>query len=104
MIEALKSDLTGAPIDDLNTEDLEVPEKTNSDEPITAAAKASNEMVIDIEEERNKEAYKETISSDIENIDTIKKRHKHYTKQWRTINKVIQLDSFDETENFPDIF
>ena len=37
---------------------------------------------------------------DIENINTIENRHKHYTKQWRTIYEVIQQEFFDETDIF----
>ena len=48
MIEDLESDLTGAPIDTLNTEDLAVVEEANPDESITALTKASNEMKIDV--------------------------------------------------------
>ena len=57
MVEDLEADLTGAPIDSLNTEYLEVAEETNPDEAITAVAKASNDMEIDLKEERNKESY-----------------------------------------------
>ena len=35
---------------------------------------------------------------DIENINTIEKRHKIYTKRCRTIYKVTQQDCFDETD------
>ena len=48
MIEDLKADLNGAPIDALNTEDLVVAEQENLDESITAVAKDRNEMGIDI--------------------------------------------------------
>ena len=37
---------------------------------------------------------------DIENIITIEKRHKPYTKLWSTIYKVIQQEFFDETDIF----
>ena len=37
---------------------------------------------------------------DIENVDRIEKRHKNYTKQWRTIYKVIQQEFFDENDIF----
>ena len=40
----------------------------------------------------------------IENINKIVKRHKLYTKRWRTIYKVIKQDFFDETDIFPDEF
>ena len=41
---------------------------------------------------------------DIDNINTIEKRNKVYTKQWRTIYEVIQQDFLDETDIFPDYF
>ena len=47
---------------------------------------------------KGKKSYKETMNIDIENINTILKRHKHYTKRWRTIYEVIQQELFDETD------
>ena len=103
MIEDLESYLTGAPIDALNTEDYAVVEEANPDESITAVAKARNEMEIDVKEELNTEAYKETINIDIENIYTIEKSHKLYTKRRRKIYEVIQQEFFF-TDIFPDDF
>ena len=40
----------------------------------------------------------------IEDISTIEKRHKQYTKQRRTIYKVMQQEFFDHTDIFPDNF
>ena len=37
---------------------------------------------------------------DIENINIIEKRHKHYKKQRRKIYKVVEQEFFDETEIF----
>ena len=65
MIEDLEADLTGAPVDSLNTEDSEVAGETNPDESITAVSKASNEVEIDLKEERSTETYKETMNIDI---------------------------------------
>ena len=48
MIEDLEANLTGAPIDASNHDDLAVAEEVNADESITAVAKDRNEMVIDI--------------------------------------------------------
>ena len=101
MIEDLEVDLTKAPIDALNTKDSAVAEEANSEEAITAAAKASNEMQIDLKEEQKTEAYIKIMNIDIENINTIVKRNKPYTKQWRTIYEVIQRNIFDETDIFP---
>ena len=50
MIEDLESDLTGAPIDDLNTKDLAVVEEANTNESITTVAKDNNDTEIDIKE------------------------------------------------------
>ena len=41
---------------------------------------------------------------DIENINTIEKRNKVYTKLWRTIYEVIQQYIFKETDIFPGNF
>ena len=71
MIEDLEADLTGSPIDDLNTDDSAVAEEANPDESITAVAMASNEMEIDLKKGLNTEAYKETMNIEIENINTI---------------------------------
>ena len=53
IIEDLEADFIGAPIDALNTEILAVAEEANHDESITAVAKASNGMEIDLKEELN---------------------------------------------------
>ena len=61
-------------------------------------------MEMDIKEERKTEGYKETVDIDIENINTIEKIHKVYTKIWGTIYEVIQQYVFDEIDIFPDDF
>ena len=48
MIEDLKANLTGAPIDASNPDNSAVYEEANADESINAVAKASNEMEIDL--------------------------------------------------------
>ena len=70
--------MTGKTIDSLHTEDSAVAEEANSDEAITAVAKASNELEIDLEEGQNSESCKETMNVDIEHVITIEKKHKHY--------------------------
>ena len=60
-------------------------EEANDDEAVTAEAKASNNMLINLKEERNTQAYKEAINVDIESINTFEKRNKVYTTKWRTI-------------------
>ena len=64
-------------------------EEANVDEAVTAEANASNDMDIDLKEERKKQEYKETMSIDIENINKCEKRNKVYTNQWKTIYEVI---------------
>ena len=53
-------------------------EKENVDEAITAEAKAINDMEINLKEERNIQAYKETTDINIENINTFEKINKVY--------------------------
>ena len=43
------------------------------------------------------------MSIDIDIIKIIKKRHKHYTKQWRKIYEVIHPEFLDETDIIPDV-
>ena len=38
---------------------------------------------------------------DIENINTIEKRNKVYTKKWRSIYEVIESEFLKETDIFP---
>ena len=61
-------------------------------------------MEIDIKGEQNTKSYKETMNIDIENINTIEKRHKPYTKWCRKIYEVIQQEFFYWTDIFPDNF
>ena len=78
IIEDLEADLTGAPKQASNNDDVDLAEVSNANEDITAEAKASNEIENDLKEEQNKKSYKETMKIDIENINTIEKRHKVY--------------------------
>ena len=61
-------------------------------------------MVNDPKDEWNTKSYEEKINSDIENINTIEKRNKVYTKLWRTIYEVIKQYFWKETDIFPDDF
>ena len=61
----MEADLSGAPIYSSNNDDAALSEVENTDEAITAVAKASNEMEIDTEEEHKTEAYQETMNIDI---------------------------------------
>ena len=65
---------------------------------------SSDEMEIDMEEEQSIEAYNVKLNIDIENIVKIENIHNHHKKHWRKIYEVIQQDSFDETDNFPEEF
>ena len=40
----------------------------------------------------------------LENINTLEKRNKLYTTQWRTIYEVIEQQCFNESDNFIDDF
>ena len=48
MIEDLEADLSGAPIDASNPDNLEVTEEENTDESTTVVSKAYNGMEIDL--------------------------------------------------------
>ena len=81
MIEDLEAELNRALKDTSNTDNSAVDEEANADESITAEAKASNDMENDLKYERKTKYYEDQKSIDIENINTIEKRHKVYTKQ-----------------------
>ena len=55
-------------------------EEANVDKSISVEAKNSNEMEIDLKYEQNTKAYEEIMKIDLENINTIEKRRKLYTK------------------------
>ena len=65
----MEASLAGAPIDASNIDGLAVAEEENSDEAITAVAKSSNEMEIDLKQKKKIESYQKTMNIDIENID-----------------------------------
>ena len=71
--------------DTSNTGNLVVAEEANLDEAITEDANNINEMENDLKDEQNAKSYKDKIKIDIENINTIERINKVYTKQWRTI-------------------
>ena len=80
MIEYLEAELTGALKETSNTDNLAMAEEANIDEAITVEAKASNQMEINLKDNKNTKAYEETMKIDIENINTIEKINKVYTK------------------------
>ena len=56
---------------------------------VSEDASVDEAVPINIRKERNTEAYKETTSKDIENIDTYENRTKVNTTKWRPIYEVI---------------
>ena len=104
IIEDLEADLTGAPEETSNAYNLALSEVANAHEAITAEAEAGNDMKNILIEEQKKESYKETMNIYFENITTIEKRNKVYTKLSNTIYEVIQQDFVDETDIFTDNF
>ena len=79
---------------DSRTENLAVTEEANVDEAIT----------INIGKERSTEAYKGTMSIDIEDIDTFETITKVNTTKWSPIYEVINKAYFIGSKNFSDDF
>ena len=75
-------------------DNLEVPEDESVDESVP----------IDIIKERKKKVYKETMSQDINNIDTYETRIKFNTTKWRPIYEVIDETYIEESNIFPEDF
>ena len=88
----MEAELTGEPNETSNNDNYAVAEEKNVDEAITEESKGSNEMEVDLKYKQNIEDYEETINIYIENINTIEKRNKVYTKEWRKIYEVLQPD------------
>ena len=82
--------MTGAPKENSNTDNSLVAEEANGDESITAESKAINEVGNYLKDEQKTKSYGDKMNIDIEDINTIEKRNKVYTKYWRKIYKVIQ--------------
>ena len=100
----MEAELTGEPNETSNNDNYAVAEEKNVDEAITEESKGSNEMEVDLKYKQNIEDYEETINIYIENINTIEKRNKVYTKEWRKIYEVLQPDFLKKTDIFPDDF
>ena len=79
---------------DSRTDNLEVTEEANADEAIP----------IGLRKELRKEAYKETMSIDIENVDAFETRTKVNITKWRTIYEVIDQAYFIGSKIFSDDF
>ena len=62
------------------------------------------DVPIDIRKEIKTKACKETMSQDINNIDTYETRTKVNTKNWRPIYEVIYECYIEESKSFPDDF
>ena len=56
---------------------------------VSEDASVDEAVPVDIRKEQSKEAYKETMSKDIENIGTYETRTKFNTTKWRPIYEVI---------------
>ena len=65
---------------------------------------ADEEIPIHIRKERTKKSYKETMSQDIEIIDTYENRTKFNITQWRPIYEVIDEAYIKESDISPDDF
>ena len=90
----MEAELTELSVMDSKTDHLAVTEEANVDEAIQ----------IDLIKEQNKQAYKETMDIDIENIITFEKRNKVNTTQWRPIYEVTDEDYFIGSKMFSDDF
>ena len=71
---------------------------------VSEDASVDEAVPINIRKERNTEAYKETMSKDIENIDTYETRKKVNTTKWRPIYEFIDEAYIKESNIFPDDF
>ena len=91
MNEDMETELTEM---DSRTENLAVTEEANVDKAIP----------IYLKKEQNTEAYKETMSKDIDNIDTYETRTKANTTKWRPIYEVIDEAYIKGSKMFSDDF
>ena len=91
MNEKMETELTET---DSKTDNLAVSEDANVDEAIP----------IDIRKEQSTEAYKETMSKDINKIDTYETRTKVNTTKWRPIYEVIDKVYIKDSKIFSDDF
>ena len=89
MNEEMEAELTEM---DSITEKLAVTEEENFDGSIHN----------NLRKEQSTEAYKDTISIDIENVDTFETRTKVNTTKWRPIYEVIDKDYFIGSQTFSD--
>ena len=76
MNEAMEDELTGM---------YSIPDNLE----VSGDASVDEAIPIDLRKERGTEAYKDTMSKDIDNIDTYETRKKVNTTKWRPIYKVI---------------
>ena len=65
---------------------------------------ADEDIPSHIRKERTTKAYKETMSQDIETIDTYQNRTKVNITQWRPIYEVIDEEYIKDSNIFPDDF
>ena len=71
---------------------------------VTEEANVDEAIPIDIRKEQITQAYKETMSMDIENIETFETRNKVNTIKWRSIFEVIDEAYFKGSKIFSDDF
>ena len=91
MNEEMESELTKM---DSRPESLEVSEDESVDEAV----------LIDLIKQQGTEAYKQTMSKNIKNIDTYETRTKVNTTKLRPIYEVIDEAYIEESNIFPDYF
>ena len=71
---------------------------------VTEEANVNLAIPIDLRKERSTQAFKQTMSMDIENIDTLETRNKANTIKWRPIFEVIDEGYFISSKNFSNDF
>ena len=91
MNEEMEAELTKT---DSRPDNLSVSEDKSVDEAVP----------IDIRKERKTKAYKQTMSQDINNIDTYETRKKVNTTKWRPIYEVIDEAYIKDSKVFPEDF
>ena len=77
-----------------------VAEEVNVDEAVTVESEASNDTEIDLKEEWNTQAYKETINKDFENFNTFKIKIKSMEDSIRGYRTIV----FKKFDTFPEDF
>ena len=79
-------------------------EEANFDEAVTAEAKASNDMEIDLKEERKTQAYQEKMNIDIEKLSHMKRETNYIQLNGGKYTKLQNQSFFKKSDTFPDYF